>query len=149
MRSPKCVSRFLKDNEMRWVDLIVVSLWALGGKASLHDLYREVSKRRLASLPDSYDSAVRATLQAHSSDSRCYLRANPDLFYPVAIGVWKLREAGVERAIVLTEPGIVEEAISSISAAEIKSVAGDRLKLNALIDREVHRVVKQRRASLV
>jgi len=78
--------------KIRWVDDIQAVLKELGGRASLHNIYREVEKRRRAggrSIPKTLEAVVRRTLEDHSSDSANFRGA--DLFKLVSRGEWELR----------------------------------------------------------
>ncbi len=84
-----------KESEMgkiRWVDDIRAVLNDLGGRASLHQIYKAVELRRKEggrSLPRTLEAVVRRTLEDHSSDSANFRAA--DLFQLVGRGEWALR----------------------------------------------------------
>lgn len=78
--------------KIRWVDDVRTALDALGGKASLHRIYREVERIRKAgerSVPKTLEATIRRTLEDHSSDSANFRGA--DLFANVGRGEWALR----------------------------------------------------------
>jgi len=84
------------DSEMgkiRWVDDVRAALRALGGRASLHAIYREVESRRRdgnRSVPRTLEATIRRTLEDHSSDSKNF--RGVDLFTNVGRGEWALRD---------------------------------------------------------
>lgn len=81
--------------KVRWVDDVRAALVALGGKASLHAIYKEVERVRRAAgrtIPKTLDAVIRRTLEDHSSDSANFRGA--DLFcLPEGHGkgIWALR----------------------------------------------------------
>ena len=85
------------DSEMgkiRWVDDVRAALRALGGSASLHEIYKEVGGRRRdgnRSVPQSLEATIRRTLEDHSSDSANFRGA--DLFTIIGRGQWALRDS--------------------------------------------------------
>ncbi len=87
---------FREDGTVTWRDDVKATLSHLGGKASLHSIYREIKKERRnagRSVPRTLEAVVRRTLEDHSSDSDNY-RGGLDLFYMPegkGVGVWALR----------------------------------------------------------
>lgn len=78
--------------KIRWVDDIETALRALGGRASLHAIYKAVEKRRRdgdRSIPRTIDAVIRRTLEDHSSDSANF--RGKDVFALVGRGEWELR----------------------------------------------------------
>ena len=78
--------------KIRWVDDVRTALVALGGRASLYSIYREVERIRKAgerSVPKTLEATIRRTLEDHSSDSANFRGA--DLFANVGRGEWALR----------------------------------------------------------
>jgi hypothetical protein len=79
-----------------WRHDVVSALQNLGGKASLHKIYKEVVSIRTAkngSVPPSFEAIIRRELENNSSDSECFLGRH-DLFYSVdglGGGMWGLR----------------------------------------------------------
>jgi hypothetical protein len=92
---PRTASEPQKEMQMgkiRWVDDIVASLRTLGGRASLHAIYKDVEKRRQEggrSVPRSLEAVIRKTLEDHSSDSANF--RGEDIFALVDRGEWRLR----------------------------------------------------------
>lgn len=84
------------DSEMgkiRWVDDVRAALHALGGRASLHAIYKAVGARRRdgnRSVPKTLEATIRRTLEDHSSDSANFRGA--DLFANIGRGEWALRD---------------------------------------------------------
>jgi hypothetical protein len=90
------------DTYATWRDDVRAALSQLGGKGSLHRIYGQVEQIRRGagrSIPRTFDSTVRKTLEHHSSDSANY-RGGLDLFYmsngPGA-GIWALRDRAAPR----------------------------------------------------
>lgn len=82
----------LTMGKIRWVDDIQASLAALGGKSSLHSIYKAVEKRRRLggrSTPRTIDAVIRRTLEDHSSDSANF--RGEDIFALIGRGEWALR----------------------------------------------------------
>lgn len=78
--------------KIRWVDDIQASLASLGGKASLHSIYKAVEQRRRSggrSTPRTIEAVIRRTLEDHSSDSANF--RGVDIFTLVGRGEWALR----------------------------------------------------------
>ncbi len=80
-----------KSLRRSWKDEIVNTLTALGGRASLQEIYDYIENNTSRKLPSTWDSAVRKTLQEYSSDTDAYKESREDLFKHVEKGVWALR----------------------------------------------------------
>lgn len=79
--------------KIRWVDDVRAALRALGGSASLHEIYKATAARRREgsrSVPRTLEATVRRTLEDHSSDSANFRGA--DLFTNIGRGEWALRD---------------------------------------------------------
>lgn len=79
--------------KIRWVDDVRAALLALGGRASLHTLYKAVGARRRdgnRSMPKTLEATIRRTLEDHSSDSANF--RGVDLFAKIGRGEWALRD---------------------------------------------------------
>lgn len=79
--------------KVRWIDDVVSAFEALGGEASLEQIYKQVRSQRIKgnrSRPKSLDAIVRRSIEEQSSDSESH--KGPDLFVHVDRGVWKLRD---------------------------------------------------------
>ncbi|NOC91563.1 hypothetical protein [Ruegeria sp. HKCCD6604] len=79
--------------KIRWVDDVFEAIRKLGGRATLHSIYREVENiRRDAgrSVPKTLDATIRRTLEDHSSDSANY--RGTDLFANTGRGEWEIRQ---------------------------------------------------------
>lgn len=79
--------------KIRWVDDVYEALRALGGRAALMNIYREVEKRRRLgnrSVPKTLEATIRRTLEDHSSDSANF--RGEDLFANTGRGEWKIRQ---------------------------------------------------------
>jgi hypothetical protein len=61
-----------------------------GGVVWLRNLYEWAALHR-PERPKNYDSAIRATIQRHSSDAKDYESGAPDVFRKVGRGGWALR----------------------------------------------------------
>lgn len=76
-----------------WLEDVVKAFNEIGGKGDYITIYKKVKEIRRNSLPASWQSIIRYTIETNSSDSDAYLRKN-DLFYTVhgkGSGVWGLR----------------------------------------------------------
>lgn len=76
-----------------WKRELVDALQALGGTATLDEIYLEVRRRR-TNLTPQWQASVRGTLEHASSDSDTYRPGAPDLFYMAGRkgeGRWGLR----------------------------------------------------------
>ncbi len=84
------------DSGVTWLDDVRHVLDQLGGKASLHEIYKlieEVRKEADRSIPPSFEAIVRRTLEENSTDTKSY-KGGPDFFcVPEGLGsgVWALR----------------------------------------------------------
>lgn len=81
--------------KVRWVDDVRLALVELGGEANLSEIYRTVRAARMQEgrrVGPNFQSAVRQTIQAHSSDSNNFEKRE-DCFTRVKDGRWKLRES--------------------------------------------------------
>ena len=79
--------------KIRWVDDVRAALRALGGSATLHEIYKATAARRREgnrSVPRTLEATVRRTLEDHSSDSANFRGA--DLFTNIGRGEWALRD---------------------------------------------------------
>jgi len=80
-----------------WVDEICEALAALGGQASLDEIYSKIEQRGLMDFEanPNWEAAVRRTIQQHSSDTEIFTgRPEDDIFTaPLGkgAGVWALR----------------------------------------------------------
>jgi hypothetical protein len=80
----------------KWTDLLVWTLTKLGGKATLHEIYKKSREGRKAlgyNITVEHDASARECLESHCSDSHKY-RHRADLFYMPegkGAGVWALR----------------------------------------------------------
>jgi hypothetical protein len=85
-----------KGIDMTWRSDVRNALEQLGTRSSLHRIYAETMRIREAagrSVPQSFESVVRRTLEENCSDSLVY-RGGPDLFSMPegkGAGVWELR----------------------------------------------------------
>jgi len=75
-----------------WKDEISVALHALGGEASLTDIYDYIENHSIRNLPENWKSNVRYTLQFNSSDTETFKRGGEDLFRHLGKGRWGLRD---------------------------------------------------------
>ena len=105
---------------------IIESLKELGGKGHLNAICQHMKMRaKLASIKTNptWESAVRATIQSHSSDTQSYKEGNSDLFYSVeglGSGVWGLRENDIPKERNGFNPKLsVEEWLSLINDPQI------------------------------
>lgn len=76
-----------------WVDDICRALKNLGGKATLNQIYDEVSKIRQGPLPKMWQHIIQDTIYQHSSDTKKF--QGKDLFRKVDKGVWAIRGQAV------------------------------------------------------
>jgi Apea-like HEPN len=84
------LENFTKTIRLSWKDEIVEALIALGGKASLSQLYAQIENHTHRTLADTWQATIRYTLQIHSSDTDSY-RGGEDLFQRLDKGYWGLR----------------------------------------------------------
>jgi Apea-like HEPN len=84
------LEKFTKSIRLSWKDEIVDALTALGGKASLSQLYSQIENHTHRTLAETWQATVRYTLQIHSSDTDSY-RGGEDLFQRLDKGYWGLR----------------------------------------------------------
>jgi hypothetical protein len=83
----------MKALRRSWKDEVVNTLNALGGKASLQEIYDYIENNTTRKLPDTWKSAVRKTLQEFSSDTESY-KGGDDLFQHLDKAYWGLRVKG-------------------------------------------------------
>ena len=75
-----------------WKDDIIAALKELDGEADLKNIYEKVAARR-TSLPDSWKSSIRKTMQSYNPDSANYYWPNArPIFYNTKDGRWGLRK---------------------------------------------------------
>jgi hypothetical protein len=84
------LERLLRQLRLTWKDEVANTLYALGGKASLSDIYDYIESHSGRELPDNWQAAVRYTLQTYSSDTESY-KGGEDLFQHLEKGLWGLR----------------------------------------------------------
>jgi hypothetical protein len=112
-----------------------------GGRADFRTLYREVPLLRDSDAPDNYDAVIRASIYAHSSAAKAYVKGNPDVFFKDR-GTWAIRPDWKLRMIKAhaARPNstyLVDLAFASMEIDEIRAVVGDKVKMRALLDRKV------------
>lgn len=81
-------------DQILWKDEVYQTLVALGGKASLKDIYYKVQLRGNINLEDkpTWQNTIRRTLENYSSDSDAFLNKE-DLFRNPSkgLGIWEIR----------------------------------------------------------
>ena len=85
-------NRMLATGKIRWVDDVYQALTALGGHATLHEIYKAVEQRRKnagRSVPKTLEATVRRTLEDRSSDSANF--KGEDWFKKIGRGEWAIR----------------------------------------------------------
>jgi hypothetical protein len=90
-----------------------------GGRIDLQRLYGEVSTLRNAEPSDHYKSVVRATIQAHSTDAKSYIKGNPDVFEHVGRGIWGLRPDWLARLVNAYSAKGNDERLDEIAFANV------------------------------
>ncbi len=95
---------------MGWREDVEQALRNQGGEADLSEIYREIERLRPGSLGPTWQSTVRGTLEAHSSDSRVWKPTNPDVFRRITSGRWGLRPS---------EPAEIGGVINALSKENI------------------------------
>ncbi|MFL6275239.1 MAG: hypothetical protein ACJ74G_08500 [Blastocatellia bacterium] len=73
-----------------WRDEVLNALQALGGKATVPELYKFIESNTLRQLPNTWKSTVRKTLQIYSSDTKAY-KQGEDLFEHLGKAYWGIR----------------------------------------------------------
>jgi hypothetical protein len=87
------MERILLDN-MKQLDIIVMALESLGGRASYAEIYSKIEELSHTTLTYGQKAGIRKNIETHSSDSQVY-SGKEDLFYSVCgigNGVWGLRK---------------------------------------------------------
>jgi len=87
-----CAKREFETGKIRWVDDVYHALKALGGHATLHEIYKVVEQKRKSagrSVPKTLEATVRRTIEDHSSDSAIF--KGVDLFKKIGRGEWAIR----------------------------------------------------------
>lgn len=84
------LERLLRQFRRSWKDEVANTLRALGGKASLSEIYDYVQFNTGRELPDNWQAAIRYILQTYSSDTDSY-KGGDDLFQRLDKGYWGLR----------------------------------------------------------
>jgi hypothetical protein len=82
---------FIDVLKRSWKDEIAIALQALGGEATLSEIYDYIELNALRKLPDTWKATVRYTLQLNSSDTETY-KGGDDLFQHFDRGCWGLRD---------------------------------------------------------
>ncbi len=86
------LEEFLRALKRSWKDEVVVALRALGGEASLSEIYDFIENNSIRNLPETWKATVRYTLQLNSSDTETFKRGGEDLFRHLGKGRWGLKE---------------------------------------------------------
>ena len=81
----------LATTKSSWREEIVSALAALGGEASLGDLYKYIEANTSRVLAETWKATVRYTLQTNSSSSKSF-RTGKDIFVRLERGRWALRD---------------------------------------------------------
>jgi hypothetical protein len=77
-------------NTDSWKAEVVNALESCGGEAHLIDIYTYIKENSSRTLPETWKSTIRNTLQRYSSDTKAYA-GGEDLFEHVDIGRWGLK----------------------------------------------------------
>ena len=85
------LEHFLRVLGPSWKDEIVDALGALGGEATLSEVYDYIESNTFRKLPENWRATIRQTLQLHSSDTQTY-KGGEDLFCHLGTGRWGLRD---------------------------------------------------------
>lgn len=85
------LERFMGVLRRSWKDEIVDVLRALGGEATLSEIYDYIESNTFRKLPENWRATIRYTLQLHSSDTKTY-KGGEDLFCHLGKGRWGLRD---------------------------------------------------------
>ena len=107
----------------------------VGEEATLPDIYNQIAASR-GTLPVEWQSTIRATIYAHSSDSSAYVSGSPDVFKWVSRGIWRLRRPD-ETIAGRSEGALFGKAMAEMTIEELKSCAGDVEKLKELTEKKV------------
>ena len=118
-----------------WLPDIIAAIRSTGGQATLLQIYRWIERNR-SNLPTEYQSVVRATIYAHSTDARAYVQGNPDVFYNVERGVWGLRHPK-ETIPGRSESALLAFVLSQMSREELGSFSGRGQEFRAEINRRI------------
>lgn len=81
----------ITEEKRSWKDELVAALVALGGEATLSQIYYYIKSTTSRILPESWEATIRRTLQTYSSDTETY-SGGEDLFEHLGRGIWGLRE---------------------------------------------------------
>lgn len=111
----------MPKHEKPWKEEIAAALEALGGVASLSDLYAFISEHSTRQLTPAWQASIRQILELNSSDSANY-RGAADLFVAVegiGNGIWGLRDSHVSSRTAVDlmapePPGRVELTVTRI-----------------------------------
>ena len=130
-----------RPQQQNWLPEVIIAIRESGGEAALPDIYHYVELHR-RDLPGEYQSAVRATIYAHSSDAAAYVAGNPDVFYKVRRGVWALRHVD-ETLRGRSRVELLNFVVTKMTTAEFESFVGRPDEFQQELDRRVADV-KQR-----
>lgn len=112
---------------------MILAVAKYGGRAHLNRLYDD-APRIYGHRPATFDSSVRSTLEAHSSDSLTFGHGALDAFTApegLGTGVWALRNLNWTIAEVITERGRAK-LLLDLSVATPSAFGGDRNPLAKL-----------------
>lgn len=119
-----------------WLLDIIFALRDLGGVGWLQDIYHRISLNR-PNLPPNWESVIRATIQAHSSDAKQFDTRNPDVFYHAeGRGRWGLRQP--EKSIAgRSREALMVQALAEITREEFESCHGHEQELSCLLEDKI------------
>lgn len=83
--------REVGESRLDWKEEIANALEALGGQASLSEIYDYIENTTTRQLPVSWQEIIRYTLQINNAESSAF-RGSADLFRRVGRGQWALKE---------------------------------------------------------
>jgi len=131
-----------EDRKNTWLADVVLAFRAMdNGRAWLTDIYEWIRLNR-KDRPKSFDSVIRATIYAHSTDAAAYVPGNPDVFRNVARGLWELRFPDVED-IPQRSTNLQVFVLTQMTTEELQSFSGKGDEFRAEFDRRVEEVRKK------
>jgi len=92
---------------LMWLEAVALALAKHGCRAHLNRLYDDAPRIR-GDRPATFDSIVRGTLEAHSSDSQTFRDGQSDFFTApdgLGAGVWSIRDRAWTISDVITRVG--------------------------------------------
>ena len=119
----------------KWLPDIIRAFRAAGGTARFPRIYNWIRAHR-QSLPENWESAVRATVYGHSSDSPVFKKGDIDVFSKKDRGLWALRYPS-ETFLGKGDQDLFLQVLSSLTVEQFESYLGKGEEFSACVMQQV------------